>query len=79
MQADHMVQKTWVCGLCGLDFPNSNLLSRTGLSWLIESDVSHERWLRSWQAWCEHHEVPMEEADFYLGSRLLKSEDTNGS
>ena len=28
------------------------------------------------QAWCEHHEVPMEEADFYLGSRLLKSEDT---
>lgn len=27
------------------------------------------------QAWCDHHELPLEEADFLLGSRVLKYED----
>lgn len=31
---------------------------------------------RLMQAWCDHHELPLEEADFLLGSRVLKYEDT---
>ena len=29
----------------------------------------------SWQAWCEHHQVPMEDAAFLLGKVALKPEE----